>query len=341
MKRLIGYERGINLGGWLSQCTPSIEHYKTFIQEKDIKQIASWGLDHVRVPVDYILVETEEGTPRLEGFEYIDKCIDWCQRYGLNMILDLHKTAGYSFDEQDTAHAFFEEEALQQRFINLWTIFAKRYGKYADRMCFELLNEIVDPNVSEKWNEIAKRAVKAIRSIAPTIKIIIGGVCYNSVKSVKYLDAPYDEHIVYNFHCYEPFIFTHQKACWVEHMPKDLEVHYPTTLKELREKRAGLAEVVVGTIDGKELKEIGPDFFESLFEEVIHVAEERNVAIYCGEYGVIDQAPQLDTLNWYRDIHEVFEKYHIARAAWTYKEMDFGLTDLHYQSIYEDLLKLL
>ena len=32
-------ERGINLGGYLSQCVHSTEHYDAFIQEEDIRKI--------------------------------------------------------------------------------------------------------------------------------------------------------------------------------------------------------------------------------------------------------------------------------------------------------------
>ena len=61
MREFVGYQKGVNLGGWLSQCDHTKEHYDTFIGEEDIKRIASWGLDHVRVPVDYELIEKEEG----------------------------------------------------------------------------------------------------------------------------------------------------------------------------------------------------------------------------------------------------------------------------------------
>ena len=50
-------KKGINLGGWLSQCEPSIDHYESFIKEEDFKIISNLGFDHVRVPVDYNLVE--------------------------------------------------------------------------------------------------------------------------------------------------------------------------------------------------------------------------------------------------------------------------------------------
>ena len=42
-------ERGINLGGYLSQCVHNTEHYDAFIQEEDIRKIASMGFDHVRL----------------------------------------------------------------------------------------------------------------------------------------------------------------------------------------------------------------------------------------------------------------------------------------------------
>lgn len=117
MKQLTGYMHGVNLGGWLSQCGDTKVHYDTFIRKDDLKTIRSWGADHVRVPVDYVLVETEEGVFLEEGFGYIQKAIDWCRELGLNMILDLHKTSGFSFDRKD--NGFFETPALHERFCRL------------------------------------------------------------------------------------------------------------------------------------------------------------------------------------------------------------------------------
>ena len=56
-----GDQKGVNLGGWISQCVSyEQKHFETFITEQDIEQIASWGLDHVRVPVEYYILEEEE-----------------------------------------------------------------------------------------------------------------------------------------------------------------------------------------------------------------------------------------------------------------------------------------
>jgi aryl-phospho-beta-D-glucosidase BglC (GH1 family) len=342
MKNFTGYIKGINLGGWLSQCNHSKETYNTFINENDIQRIAAWGLDHVRVPIDYELVETEDGKYIEEGFLYIDNCLEWCRKYGLNMILDLHKTAGYSFDEFETSTGFFENEKLQSRFTALWEELAQRYGQYEDRLAFELLNEIVDPEVAVLWNQIAKRTIKVIRHYAPTIRILIGGVRNNSIDSLKMLDMPYDENIVYTFHYYEPLIFTHQSAYWVKQMTADFRTTYPKEFEKYRlETEAFLPKENIELYNNIIEDKIDKKFFEAAFLEAIQIAQERDIALYCGEYGVIDQADLTSTLGWYSDINEVFVQYGIGRAAWTYKGKDFGIIDEHYAPILDNLIKLL
>ena len=110
-----GFYRGVDLGGWLSQCDYSEDRYNNFITEKDFEVVKSWGLDHVRIPVDYNLVEDAEGNYKEEGFARLQKAIDWCRKYGLHMILDLHKTFGFSFDIGENETGFFENEEYMER----------------------------------------------------------------------------------------------------------------------------------------------------------------------------------------------------------------------------------
>ena len=56
---------------------------------------------------------------------------------------------------------------------------------------------------------------------------------------------------------------------------------------------------------------------------------------------MIDRAAPEDTLRWYAAIHEVFEACGIGRAAWSYREMDFGLSDARLDAVRESLLPLL
>ena len=40
-------------------------------------------------------------------------------------------------------------------------------------------------------------------------------------------------------------------------------------------------------------------------------------------------------------IHEVFEKHQIARCAWSYRRMDFGLSDARLDGVRKDLIRYL
>lgn len=335
-----GFIKGINLGGWLSQVKPENAGRDEFITEEDIRTISSFGVDHIRLPIDYDLVEDEAGAVREEGYGYIDNCIRWCLENNLNLVLDLHKAAGYVFDDAAYSADFFHSEALMDRFINLWIRLAKRYGKYHKNVAFELLNEIVCPDVSDEWNDLAERAIHRIREFAPDTWILVGGTRNNSIVTLKELRPPVDSKIVFNFHCYEPLIFTHQAAYWVEGMPSDYSIDYPLTVQEYMDETTRL-------IDGEFAFPIshladmmcGPAFFGRFFEEAVQVAEKYDVPLYCGEYGVIDRTAPEATLRWLQDIHAAFEKYGISRAVWTYKKMDFGITDAHYSSVFQEILK--
>ncbi len=342
MRKWKGYEKGVNLGGWFSQCDYSRERLEHFIEEEDIRKLAGWGLDHLRLPVDYNLVEDENGEYKEEGFSHIKRAIEWCRKYNLNMILDLHKTAGYSFDAGESEEGFFTSKKYQERFYKLWEQFAKRFSSYGDAIAFELLNEVTDEKMADAWNEIAANCVERIRKIAPATKILIGGYWNNSVMAVKDLPLPMDENIVYNFHCYDPLIFTHQGAGWLDGMPLDFRMKFRHTIEEYQTYTktylpSSWAMMTVSSQKG----ELGSNYFEALFAEAIAAAEERNVPLYCGEYGVIEKADAESTVEWYQAIHAVFEKYHIGRAAWSYREMDFGLESQHMEPILSQIISLL
>ena len=311
----LGFYRGVNVGGWFSQCDYSKERLDHFIEEKDFDVMAGWGLDHVRIPMDYNVLEETDGALSREGFDRISRAVGWCQARGLKVVLDLHKTAGYSFDADEHEGGFFHSEAYQERFYRLWEGLAERFND-PDRIAFELLNEVTDPSVIGEWNRIAAECIRRIRRIAPRSLILVGSYWNNSPLAVKDLDQPADDRVIYNFHCYDPLNFTHQGATWVPQL--DIS------------KRVSFEEA-----------EITPALFEELFESAIRTAEERGAALYCGEYGVIEEATPEDTVKWYRTIHEVFERHQIARSAWSYREMNFGLSDARLDGVREELVRYL
>lgn len=311
-----GFYKGVNLGGWLSQCDYSKDRLDYFITEPDFATIASWGMDHVRIPIDYNVVENDDGTYKAEGFDRIENAIQLCKKYHLNTVLDLHKTAGFSFDFGEKEEGFFENKNLQERFCLLWEEIARRYGKYADTVAFELLNEVTDQSYIDVWNKLSNECIRRIRAFAPDTLILVGSYHNNSAAAVKDLATPYDDKVIFNFHCYDPLVFTHQGATWTDAINP--------------EKRISYAE-----------SNITPAFFDDFFASAIEKAKTCNTVLYCGEYGVIDRVSPEDTLEWFKAIHSIFEKYGIARCAWSYKEMDFGLSDSRLDGIREELVRYL
>lgn len=309
-----GFYRGVNFGGWMSQCDYSEDRLNNFIKEEDYRTVSEWGLDHVRIPIDYNVIENEDGSVKEEGYARIENAIALAHKYGLNVVVDLHKTAGYSFDVGEAESGFFDSEKYQERFYAIWIELAKRFGKYSDYVAFELLNEVTEQRFIDTWNRVSNECIRRIREYAPDTIILVGSYWNNSAASVKDLDKPYDDKVVYNFHCYEPLAFTHQGAPWVPELPQDKRIPF---------EESGVTE----------------ELFEELFLQAINKAKAEGTDIYCGEYGVIDRARPEDALGWFKVINKVFEKYGVARAAWSYREMDFGIADARMDGVREELLK--
>lgn len=343
MKEFTGFKKGVNFGGWLSQCDNndySQERFSTFITASDFERAASWGLDHIRLPFDYNVIMTDDGKFLEDGFKWLDFAVDQCEKHALNIVLDLHKTAGFVFDDASYC-SFFKDERLQELFYSLWREMSKRY-EAKKNVVFELLNEVTELKFAQKWNEIAAKTITEIRKIAKDTPIMYGGIYNNSIHGLTLLEKPDDDNVVFDFHCYSPLVFTHQKAYWFPELPKDFSMEYPQTERYILDKTR---EFVGGRFD-YEFDEtntamMSPAYFERLFAEAKQVSEKFGVPLYCGEYGVIDQADPESTVRWYKDIHAALEKMNIARAAWTYKQKDFGLIDEHYSGVINKLVKLL
>ena len=155
-----------------------------------------------------------------------------------------------------------------------------------------------------------------------------------------------DDKVIYTFHCYEPLIFTHQGAPWVAGMDTSFRMPFASTYRTYSKNSStqvdafkNLELAAFKAFDPDQV--LGAEYFERMLAEAVRVAEERNVALYCGEFGVIDRAQAKDVLAWYQTFIKVMDRHGIGRAAWSYKQMDFGLVDPYVDPVREELLKLI
>lgn len=335
------WQAGINLGGWISQY-PALDHkhFRSFITAKDIKRIADWGADHVRLPVDYPVLESDDAPGQYDerGFTYIDSCVRWCQENRLALILDLHKAPGYAFDALSES-SLFEDPSLQERLVNLWAAIAARYAGMGSNLAFELLNEIVLPD-SRPWNALIQRLVTRIRAVDPDRWIVIGGNHYNAPQELQHLDILDDPHILYTFHFYAPLAVTHQKAPWIPALVDyNCRIDYPgiaTGLEQFLEEHPEHR----GRLGGEANRVFDRTYLQTCLEPALLFRKRTGKPIYCGEFGVYEQAPMATRLNWTRDAVALFLEHGIGRAIWSYKALDFGLVDAGGRVVNEDLVRL-
>ena len=340
---------GVNLGGWLSQYKEfDHRHFQTFITKDDLCRIADWGFDHVRLPVDYPVLEDDAnpGVYLESGFAYLDRCLTWCQENALRLIFDIHNAPGYSFTKtlevgEGVSNSLFADPSLQQRFINLWDSITRRYaGQFEDVLAFELLNEVVLSD-GAPWNRLSQQTIEHIRGIDSQRLIIVGGNNYNAVDELSNIHLTPDPNLTYTFHFYEPLVITHQKAPWVIEMEQfNQTTDYPGEASGLAEYLQTRHPNQAPRYQASFNRRLDRQLLVDLLEPAIRFKKHSEIALYCGEFGVIDRAPMQTRINWTRDVIDILNEYDIGYAYWSYKQMDFGLVDENGMAVNEELVRV-
>ena len=329
MKQFTGFEHGMGIGGWLTNykrfnvlpedrrlclTVGDMEHFATYITEEDIRYISTLGMDHIRLGFDQIVLEEAPYVYREEIFALIDQFIGWCRKYGLRIVLNLHKAVGNYCDIKEKVE-LLEDDELQNRFLALWIAFEKRYSNEPD-LAFELLNEVrdVDP---EKWNILADKAVSALRARNKNRILIVGSTCWNSPDTLKHLRLYEDDHIGYTFHTYAPFEFTHQRGVLqADPLYYNRTMPYPDAIDKYRDYQAvvhGQTNAYTG-YEKMDLRYIR----DSLQGAADFVKAHPDKILWCGEFGTIRHANMVWRENWMRDVITVLKENGIPYCVWNY-----------------------
>lgn len=320
--------RGVNLSHWLSQDFGWEPKY-TYIKESDIKFIADIGYDHVRLPIDEHEMWDENGVPIKEAFDHMTACLDWCAKYNLRAIVDLHIVRAHHFnaDNDGGSNTLWTDPDAQENLVSLWVKLSGVLNKYPNNMvAYEILNEAVAPE-HDDWNKLMNKAVTAIRKLEPERVLVIGPNMWQIASNLKYLKLPEgDKNIILSFHTYTPMAFTHYKADWTPIKKYKGPVHYPGQIitDENYEKYIDTTDLalVALTADAR-------DFFDKqrlieVFKEGLEFAKSKNLQLYCGEFGCFPAVDRKDRLAFYTDMIAALEENNIAWCNWEYKG-DFGI----------------
>jgi endoglucanase len=321
-------KRGVNLSHWLSQDFGWSPKY-TYINENDIRFIDSIGYDHVRIPIDEMEMWDSTGKAIEVAFSHLSSCLDWCAKYKVRAIVDLHVIRTHHFNAVNEGghNTLWIDTMAQQNFVNLWLQLSARLHQYPnDMVAYEILNEAVAPD-HEDWNKLMNKAVSAIRNLEPSRVLIIGPNMWQIAPNIKFLKLPEgDKNIILSFHTYSPMPFTHYKAGWVPMKDYSGKVHYPGQVitnedytKYVDTSNTALVNMVKearGSFDKQKLSDV--------FSSAVEFAKSKKLQLYCGEFGCLPTVDRQDRLQFYKDMISAFDEKQVAWCNWEYKG-DFGI----------------
>lgn len=354
MKKIENLQKGMGIGGWLTNykrfnvlpperrmkiTIGDMEHFASYITETDIEYIASLGMDHIRLGFDQIVLEESPYVYREPIVEILHDFVNWCRKYGLRPILNMHKAIGNYCDILEE-RGLMQDKDLQNRFVSVWEKLENEFAGQND-VVFELLNEVVNATATE-WNVLAEKTIAAIRAKNKERLIVVGGVEWNNPPALPAVKVYDDENIIYTFHCYAPHEFTHQQG--VLQAPQlyyNRKMPYPCDdIERYRDYQRG----VEGQTKYEEYDRIDIRFLRDYLSPAKKFTEDHpDKVLWCGEFGTIRHAKLEWRENWMRDMISILKEWDIPYCVWNYLSTPndgnrFSLVDDDSRNILSDRL---
>jgi aryl-phospho-beta-D-glucosidase BglC (GH1 family) len=325
--------KGINLSNWFNDFSDPAQ-FGTRFTPLHFSTIKALGFTYVRLPVGITILFNPAQPAVLHpgNLPFIDSAIRRALEAGLAVVINLHPL------QEDYEKALFQNTMRVSELIAYWKALAGYLKKYnPQQIFFEVYNEphvgnfIGPANEGWKWWwPVQQQIVQALRPTVPKHYIIAGAEGWNSIRYLIANDPYTTPGVVYNFHFYAPFFFTHQSAGWVDAPVNQFrDVPYPSSPERL--------QPLLDTTTNNEAKDLltwygnlrfNRDTLQKQISQAAAWAAQYGVPLTCNEFGVYKPyAPRADRLQWIEDVRTILEEHGIGWAMW---ELDEGFGLLHY-----------
>ena len=204
-------KRCVNMGNALE--APKGNPWGRLYEKADYKRIKEAGFDTVRIPMRWSDYTGPAPDYQIDPAfaETADANIKWALVHGLKVIINIHH-----FNE-----LMDDPGANTARFIALWEQIAARYADKPGSVWFEVLNEPYKNLKGAPMRALQRQAIEIIRQENPTRIVMLGGEEWSGIRTLGTNLSSDDPNVIYTFHYYDPFSFTHQQATWLgDDMPK-------------------------------------------------------------------------------------------------------------------------
>ena len=309
------FSRGVNLSTWFEKGSPRQIRFRQYTKE-DFLDIKSLGADVIRLPIN--LHSMTDGAPNYNldpiFLRMLDEVVDLAEQLDIRLILDNH-TLGQGVSTDPNLGTILKK---------VWNQLATRYEPRSERIYYEVFNE---PNgISDAtWNAIQLDVINEIRTVDTKHTIIVGGADFNSFRNLASIPNYPDNNLIYTFHFYEPFIYTHQGADW----PTPSLQNFGGMPFPYNPALPPIDPTFTGTFLETQYNDYASLGTAAMIQSQIDVAynfqQSRNVPVYCGEFGVYTpNSNPSERAAWYSTVRQHLELRGIGWTIWDYHG-GFGL----------------
>jgi len=318
--------KGINLSNWFEDAS-SPDEYNNLFTPEHFRTIKKSGFTYVRIPIGRTILFQPANPSVLNptNLLYVDKAVKMATDAGLAVLMDYHPSPDYNMNERQ----LFNNPSAINAFVLYWKAVATYFKKYSpSQIFFEVYNEQHAAKLNSQldqwqwWWPQQQKIVETIREITAQHYIIVGAEGYSNI-SYLIANKPYSvPRIIYNFHFYQPYVFTHQGASWIDNSIYPLlhSVPYPSTPQNVAPLIAETSDTAAKNI----LATYGSigynvNFLDNVIKEASDWAHAYHVPLICDEFGVYKKyAPTPDRLRYLHDVKSIFDKYNIGWAMWDF-----------------------
>ncbi len=308
------------------------------------QRLSRAGFDFVRLVVNPLPLMSEDEQDRSAAVALVGRSVQSFNDAGLSVIVDLHVWPGSKVTGVDALLATPRSVDTYARALGDLTV---AFGKKpSGRVALELANEPPRCNAQSKvnWIVVQRKFVRHVRAISRTLPIVVTG-CGGQVNGLLELNEKSffaDRNIIYSFHFYEPFTFTHQKVV----CQKCSALEYPPSAKGLLKLNPITTpqEVRNYVVSGSSRTQV-----EQRFQLVSKWARSHGIPtnrVLLGEFGAAigashgDESLRNSQIKWIRDVRELAETQRFMFAFWVVRDGPGGFNyDPRTGFIREDVLK--
>ncbi|MGC1356735.1 MAG: cellulase family glycosylhydrolase [Xanthobacteraceae bacterium] len=309
---------------------------------KELNELHRVGFDFVRFAVDPGPFLQWQGSKR----DYLDRMliasVRQIQSCGLSVIVDFHPSDMNPDYLAEKIAAGAEAPLFKEYVLLLARTAAALAALNSPAVALEIMNE--PPPRATVWRPMLDAAYAAVRQSAPKLWLVLDGGEGGDLGGTTKLDGFESDHnILFSFHYYRPWQFTHQglRGMAAQYLT---DVPYPARARPIEESIEATAATIAGANLSPSEKEHAEVFtrtrLESYrassfdratikqdFDKMTHWAREHSVPmqrVILGEFGAMNNEQrglvirQAERVHWFSDVREEAEAHGFVWAAWVY-----------------------